>query len=656
MITYSATKREFINQCRTGANGDYIANAVSNAMRMAGITYFEDAQVRAWANSLPQIAEILDKSALSDNAIVAAEYTIRQARERLDFVITGKDADGRRNMIVVELKQWSTAQRSQKDNFVFVNVAHGHMEDHWHPSYQALNYANIISNTYEIFQKDSIRVSACSYLHNMPAQYSELMKNEHLFPKVNENPCFLKEDVDDFVKFIDAHVRDEDADLLSAIDSSKVVSSRQLSEMLLSALHGNPFFSYDEGQATSVETIKETVKDCLNYDDKRTIIIKGGPGTGKSVVALNVLGQLTRPERGRQTGYNAIYCTANAAPRTLYSQELIQGDFNKTQLKTFFKYPTIFKDTPENGFDCAFFDEAHRLFDFKAGVGLPTGSHILEKAIKGSRVSVFFIDEDQIVTKDDFATIERIRNTSERLHKRVIEGPSLELSSQFRVNGGERYMTFIKSFLGYNVPRTCYTHDNNYEFKVFDTAQEMHDLIRQKDSEERHAKALVLGKNEAEVPGYCRVVAGYCYEWDQRRGGSKGQFRDGNRFDIILDDGQYKAKWNLRCTQLPADYSWLNDPQSVNEVGCIHTCQGLDLNYCGVIIGKDLYYRDGKIRYNKSQNAMSDQASGIHNADNALAERLIRNTYHVLLTRGMKGTFVYCEDVQLREHLKSLIN
>jgi DUF2075 family protein len=655
MITYSATKREFINQCRADANGDCIANAVNTAMRMAGIGCSNDAQIRAWANSLPPVAEVLDQTALSDNAIVAAEFTIRQARERLDFVITGKDANGRRNMIVVELKQWSTAQRSQKDNFVFVNVAHGHMEDHWHPSYQALNYANIISNTYEIFQNEPIGMFACSYLHNMPVQHSGLMKDEQLFPMVNENPCFLKDDVDDFVHFIDAHVQDEDVNLLSAIDSSNVVSSRQLSEMLLNALHGNPFYSYDAGQATSVETIKETVRDCLNYDDKRTIIIKGGPGTGKSVIALNVLGQLTRPVGGRRTGYNAIYCTVNAAPRTLYSQELIQGDFNRAQLRTFFKYPNIFSGISENEFDCAFFDEAHRLFDFKGGVGIPRGTHILDEAIKGSRVSVFFIDEDQIVTKDDFATIERIRTTSERLHKRVIEGPSLELKSQFRVNGGERYMSFIKSFLGYNIPRTCYTRDNNYEFKIFDTAQEMHDLIRQKDAEERQAKASALGRNVSEVPGYCRVVAGYCYEWDQRRGGSKGQFRDGNNFDIILDGGQYRAKWNLRCDQLPADYSWLNDPLSVNEVGCIHTCQGLDLNYCGVIIGKDLCYRDGAIRFDKTKNAASDGASGIRRADDALAERLIRNTYHVLLTRGMKGTYVYCEDEQLRDYLKSLI-
>ena len=659
MITYSNTKRGFIDQCRADANGNTICEAVERAMINAGISYFDEAQRRAWRNSLSPVANILDRAILPDDAVVAVEYTIKQAKERLDFVISGRDSNGKRNIVIIELKQWSTASASRMDNFVYVNVAHGHMEDHWHPSLQALNYANIIKNTYDIVQNldNPIGIFACSYLHYMPNQYSNLMKDLTKFPLLIEAPCFLMDDRDDFVNYINSKITQADSSLLIDIDNSRVVSSKQLSDMLLNALHGNPFYSYDEGQATSVETIKREVKDCLYYDDKRTIIIKGGPGTGKSVVALNVLGQLTKPVRGRRTGYNAVYCTVNAAPRNLYSAELIQGDFNKAQLKNFFKYPTIFARTSLNEIDCAFFDEAHRLFDFKGGVGLSGGTHILDEAINGSRVSVFFIDEDQMVTKDDFATIERIRETSNRLHKRVIEGNELVLTSQFRVLGGERYMSFIKSFLGYNNTNLHYTSDNNYAFKVFDSASEMHNAIREKDIEERNRRVAETGKDYNDVSGFCRLVAGYCYEWDQRSGGSKGLNRtDRTAYDIILDNGDFKAKWNLRHDGLSADYSWLNDPLSVDEVGCIHTAQGLDMKYCGVIIGKDLIYRDGHIQFDKTKNARSDSASGIRTASDELAEKLIRNTYHVLLTRGMKGTFVYCEDEGLREYLKSLIN
>ena len=285
-------------------------------------------------------------------------------------------------------------------------------------------------------------------------------------------------------------------------------------------------------------------------------------------------------------------------------------------------------------------DEAHRIFDFKPGVGIRTGTHVLDDIIRGSRVTVFFIDQDQAVTTTDFANIDRIKEAAERMHSKVIEGKELELKTQFRVTGGETYISFIKSFLGYGQEITSY-HPDKYEFKVFDSAAEMQKAVREKDD---------LFNQNRTVSGKCRMVAGYTYEWV-----SKGQYRDGPDYDIVLDEGTFKAKWNLRCSQVGNNYSWLNDPDSVDEVGCIHTCQGLDLNYCGVIIGKDLQYRDGKLLYCKDQIAHSDRNSGIRGSDDETAARLIRNTYHVLLTRGMLGTYVYCEDEGLREHLKEMI-
>ena len=653
MITYSAPKREFINQCRADENGETIAKAVSNAMKIAGISSYDESQIRAWKNSLPAVAGVLNKTSLSDNAIVAIEYEINQTHKRIDFIITGKK-EGSRNVIIIELKQWSTVQKSTLSNKIFANVANGKWEDVLHPSYQALDYADSISSKYDIIKKESIGVYTCSFLHNMPMQYSGIMNDVNAFPEILKSPCFLKDDIDKLVNFIDSHVREMDTNLLSDIDSSEIVVSMQLSDMLLDALHGNSAFSYDERQRKSIDVIKETVKECLKYDDKRTIIIKGGPGTGKSVVALNVLGELTKPIKGEKTGYNAVYFTVNSAPRKLYSQELLQGDFKKSQLESFFKYPgKILTRAHANGIDCAFFDEAHRLFDFKGGVGLSSGAHILDEAIRVPRVSVFFIDEDQMVTRNDFATIKRIKDTSEKLHKKVIDDPELELISQFRVLGGDRYMSFVKSFLGYDNLKLHYRLNDEYDFRIFDSAKEMHDLICAKDMEERIKRATEAGTDIDAISGKCRVVAGYCYEWCQRYGGSKGQDRTGNNYDIKLDNGEYQAKWNLDVSK---EYSWLNDPLSVREVGCIHTCQGLDMNYCGVIIGRDLYYQDGTIRFDKSANAKSDLSSGIRNADDALAEKLIRNTYHVLLTRGIKGTFVYCEDAPLREYLKSLLD
>ena len=282
------------------------------------------------------------------------------------------------------------------------------------------------------------------------------------------------------------------------IEASRIVPSKLLAKMLSDAIKGNPFFSYDEAQATSVAQIVETAVDSAAYGGKRTIIIRGGAGTGKSVVAINALGQLIN---NRSSGHrlNAVYVTSNAAPRNLYTEELVADDYKKNAIAALFRYPTVFCHSGEDEYDCALIDEAHRIFDFKGGVGIRKGTHVLDDIIRASRVAVFFIDDDQAVTTTDFATIERIKDAAGRMHSKLIEGTDLELKTQFRVTGGEQYISFIKSFLGYNDNITSYFPDK-YEFKVFDSALEMHRAIIEKDD---------LFNCGHTVSGKCRVVAGY---------------------------------------------------------------------------------------------------------------------------------------------------
>ena len=635
MIVYQDTVKNFIDQCND-AELKSISEIVSEDMRSKGLGSFNDSQINAWQNSLPAIANVLDKCDLEDDVGIAIEYKIRQSRDRIDLIIYGADTENRKNVVVVELKQWSSVTKTNKKDFVHTFGGHGN-DDYWHPSYQAYNYINLMSNFNEYIQQNDVKMAACAYLHNMDSGNSILLDDLELFPVVKIVPVFMKQDEQKLADFISRYVRYGKKDILYQIENSRIVPSVHLSDMLSEALNGNCFFSYDQAQANAVSEIVKTVEDALYYNEKKAIIIKGGAGTGKSVVALNVLGQLLSNKYGKKR--NAIYLTANAAPRYLYSQELIGNDYKKTAIKNLFKYPSIFKDTGENEYDCVLADEAHRVFDYKNGVGIKGGTHIFEKIISGSRVSVFFIDEDQAVTVDDYVTMDRIRETAYKYHTRVIEGNDLELTTQFRVTGGQEYIDFIKDFLGYTHSGLKYIRNTNYDFRIFDSAREMMDAIKEKDK---------LFK-EDDKSGKCRAVAGYTYEWK-----TKGSFRDKEGYDIALDDGTFKAKWNLRCNEVGSDYSWLNDPDSVNEVGCIHTCQGLDLNYCGVIIGKDLAYDGEKIVFHKEENAKTDGASGIRKASDELAEKLIRNTYNVLLTRGMMGTYVYCEDKGLREYLKSL--
>ena len=639
MIVYSEKASTFISQCHKPQSGTDIGDIIAEKMRLHGINYFDNSQVRAWRNSLPRMASVLENSGINPDIDVAVEYKIQQTRDRIDFLVCGNDSQGSSSVVVVELKQWSDVSPTNKENFVHAFGGHGE-GDYWHPSYQAFNYSQIIYHFNEYVRQNGVSLPSCSYLHNMSVGYSGILDNREKFPLVEKSPVFYKSDEEKLAKFIKKHICSPNGNLIYEIENSRIIPSGYLAEMLDKALKGNDFFSYDEAQATAVAEITSTVEEAIEYNQKKTIIIRGGAGTGKSVIALNVLGKLINGKKGKDRR-NAVYSTANACPRYLYKEKLTGKDFRKNAINNLLKYPTVFVNEATNFYDCALVDEAHRLFDYKSGVGLKGGVHVLDDVIRSSRVSVFFIDDDQAVTSIDFATTENIREAARRNRSQVIEGPYLELKTQFRVSGGDDYISFIKSFLGYNSDVSSYT-PRGYEFEVFDSAAEMRERIRKKD-------AYFRGKTG--MSGNCRMVAGYTYEWV-----SKGEFRDGNDYDIVLDDGEFKAKWNLRCSEKGQEYSWINDSESVDEVGCIHTCQGIDMNYCGVIIGKDFVYRDGRIQFVPDANARTDKASGIRRSSPEIAQKLIRNTYYVLLTRGILGTYVYCEDPALRDHLRSMIN
>ena len=642
MIIYESTISQFVKDCDSKAIADIVADELKKKTGRAPAP----AEKNAFAASLPKMAEALGKSAISTDAGVGIEYRPRFGGDRIDFLIYGLDKMGQRNVVVVELKQWSDVFTSGKPNHVFANTHGGVKEDHCHPSIQAANYLNILRNFNAYIQDNDIGLHACSYAHNMPSK-NLILVDEKRYPVVLTSPAFLRDDVAKLVSFLEKFVSKASLkeDILYEIDHSEIKPSIHLSETLAKALNGEPYFSCDKYQENAVSEILFQVKDALEYNERRVIIVKGAPGTGKSVVAMNALGQLIHPKKGK--GYNACYVVVNSAIKTLFLKKLINGNYKKGFLKELFKYPTALKNAPGCSYDCGIFDESHRLMDNKPGVGLKKGYHLFKDLMNACRVSVFFVDGDQRVTAYDYGVEDNIRKVAKELKIRVIAGPELELLGQYRCLGGDEYIDFVHTALGYKSGRTTFDI-GQYDFEVVDSPKELFDWIHQKDKEFQAIN--VKARNvlvPSEVSGECRVVAGYTHNWV-----SKKQLRSSAIYDFEYPDGT-KKKWNLRNSEVGADYSWLDDPSSVDEIGCIHTCQGLDLNYCGVIIGKDLTYKNGQLHFDKKKNAKTDTASKIRLSPDDLAKTLIRNTYNVLLTRGMKGTHVYCEDPQLAKYLRS---
>lgn len=329
---------------------------------------------------------------------------------------------------------------------------------------------------------------------------------------------------------------------------------------------------------------------------------------------------------GRQR--NARYVSKNAAPRAVYEAKLT-GTFSRTRISNLFSGSGAFVETAPDSYDTLIVDEAHRLNE-KSGLYGNLGENQVRELIRAARCTVFFVDDDQRVTLRDIGHSDELRRHAGELGAEVTE---LQLASQFRCNGSDGYLAWLDNTLAIRTTANATLETSEFDFRVFDNPADLH--------------ALIALKNRAN--NRSRMVAGYCWQWPSRR--------DPKAWDIELPQFDYRRRWNLdRDGSL-----WIVTPGSVDQVGCIHTCQGLELDYVGVIIGPDLRYHDGRIVCDASERASSDQSvRGLKSLRkkapdraNALADLIIKNTYRTLMTRGMKGCYVYCTDAPLAAYLRS---
>lgn len=592
-------------------------------MASSGIGYGHS-EMNSWDKSLPFISDALSHKDINKDINVAIEYQSQLNKSRIDFLVYGKNENDIDSMVIVELKQWSSMRTTSKPNYVHT-VGGGGEGDYQHPSYQSLRYGAMLKGFNEYVQDNKVDINSCSYCHNMDSVYDKFIGDMNTYPFLSKSPVFLEGDKEKLASFIQKYVKKPSRILLYDIDNSKIRPSKDFSNMLYTALQGQPIFTLDDGQAASVATIIDETNKALKENKRKTIIIKGGPGSGKSVVAINAMGQLIHPTDGSDPK-NVCYCTVNFTPRTLYSELLVDDDYKKSAIDNLFKTFACFSRSSECDFDCVMFDEAHRDFLWKFGQGVKRDVDMVDKAFYASRVNVWFIDEDQAVTKDDYLTIDKIKNYARKYNSEIIEANDLKLTSQFRCMGGDDYISFVNGLLGYDELLNKKYSPKNYDFKIFINLTDMWEAIKEKQKEYTNA----------------RLLSGYTHEWVSKN--------DENLYDFDMDNGRFKMKWNKFVS-----YSYINDPEQLDRIGCIHTIQGVDMSYAGVIIGKDLKYRGGHLVFDKSENAKTDSASGIRNLDDETAKRLIRNTYKVLLTRGMYGTYVYCEDKELGDYIKSLV-
>ncbi len=616
MIVYTNTIKNFNHDVDDGI----IAEKVKYELEKRNINNNNVSEFKSWDSSLLYMKNVLNDHTINQDLHVAIEYQIPATSKRVDFIISGTDENDHSHVVIIELKQWEEARKTSREDLVTTYLA-GSNRAVTHPSYQAYSYAKTIEHYNEYVQKEKIDLHPCCYLHNYKEEYRQELDNYLYHDIIKQSPMYLKRDVKKLREFITQYVKKSDqGEILYQIEHGKIRPSKILQDSLVSMIKGNKEFYMIDEQKVVFSTIKKLVENAIKTNEKYTIIVEGGPGTGKSVIAINLLAEFK--------SYLVNYVTKNAAPRNVYFAKMRQGNYKLTYVKNLFKGSGAYIDTKSNQFDCLIVDEAHRL-NQKSGMFMNLGENQIKEIINASKVSVFFIDEDQIVTTKDFGSIKEIEKQAHLLGSKVYIGDDFKLTSQFRCNGSDGYIAFLDHVLGIRETANYDGFDLDYDIKVFDDPNLMREELRKKN--------LIQNKS--------RMIAGYCYEWVTQKNSSD------DIYDIELENG-FKAKWNFSSTN-----TWAIDEDSFDQVGCIHTAQGLEFDYVGIFIGQDMIYRDGKVLTDYTKRAKTDASlKGIKSSKNVeLADRIIRNTYKTLLSRGQKGCYIYCEDVQLREYLRHMI-
>lgn len=626
MIVYKKTKKEFLEDVLVSDNEieDIIAIEVENKLgrKTAKNEYI------SWKNSLNEMAKVLYSDKIPNDANISIEYNIPRTNNRIDLIVSGQNDSDEDKVIIIELKQWSEAQTTSKDAIIKTLLGGG-IRETTHPSYQAWSYVKLLEGFNKTVSDEDISIIPCAYLHNYKKDNN--LTNPFYKNYLDKAPIFIKGEKTNLINFISSHITQGDkSDVMNRIDTSEIRPSKSLADSMASMLKGNEEFTMIDNQKLVYESALEIARKS-DKNNKNVLIVHGGPGTGKSVIAVNLLVELTKK------GFNSRYVSKNAAPRAVYESKLT-GTLKKTEISNLFTGSGSFTDCEENSYDCLIIDEAHRMNE-KSGLYGNLGENQIKEAIYSSKSVVFFLDEDQTVTFGDIGEEEEIKKWANFYNANV---EIMELTSQFRCNGSNGYLAWLDNLLEIRETANTSLDKDEYDFKVFDNPNDLKDAIYEKNK----------------INNKARLVAGYCWNWNSKK--------DKNAMDIIIPEFGFEMQWNLSTD----GNLWIVKPESIEQIGCIHTCQGLEVDYVGVIIGDDLTYEDGRIITNPEKRARTDQslkgyktrlkeAKKSNNIEKVIEietkiNNIIKNTYRTLMTRGMKGCYIYCTDDSLKGYLQNV--
>ena len=584
------------------------------------------AEQASWRRSLPVFAADLVDAGLGDVEMLV-EYHLPLTSQRADVVLAGTHpGTGKPSYVVVELKQWSAASAFEGDPEI-VAVPGMPGGPRLHPVVQVRGYCEYLLDFARVLADLPDSLAGMAYLHNAadPAQVKDLLA----VPVSTTGRFFTAADKGAMFDFLKSRLAPfsgrEAADLLI---NSPIAPSKQLLKLAAAEIRDRPQFHLIGNQHLAVELVMHAVEHARSGNSKRVIVVTGGPGSGKSVIALSLVGELARH------GRTVLHATGSRSfTQTLRKVAAIRAP----SIRTMFKYFNQFMTADPNGLDVLIMDEAHRIrktsVDRYTRTALRTDRPQIDELIAAARVPVFLLDEHQVVRPGEMGTLRQIEQHARHLG---LELNHIDLGEQFRCGGSEEYVHWVVRLLGLDHchPPTAWSGDPQFHVRVAETPEEMEHYLSSQLQE-----------------GYsARITAGYCWQWSDARS-------DGTLVSDV-QIGTWARPWNSksdrRIGDAPPSALWATDDGGFGQVGCIYTAQGFEYDWNGVIIGPDLVWRDGRFITVRSANRDPD----FRNATAVPDERfdvLVRHVYKVLLTRGMIGTIIYSTDQETRQALRALI-
>jgi DUF2075 family protein len=607
---------------------DSVRNVIADRLKEVFFKHYRydppSSEVMAWRNSLRAMARVTEIAGLTDNGVIV-EYQLPLSSKRLDVMVTGHTSEGRPMANVVELKQWDDASPSPVEEVVSVWVGGG-QRDVLHPSVQVGQYRRYLLDSHELFADGHVGLKSAAYLHNFSFDPgSELLALKHAAALATD-PLFAGDQVDELAEWLREHLSGGGGiPMIDSVINGKYRPHKKLLAHTAQMIKGEPAYVLLDEQKVVFNSVLAQVAEAHRTHEKSVFVVKGGPGTGKSVVALNLVAELAH------AGYSVLHATGSRA----FTENIrkVVGSRAGNQ----FKYFNTFAGAEANSIDVLICDEAHRIRETSQNRFTPAAARTnrpqVDELVNVARVSVFFIDDMQVVRPGEIGSSDLILAAATRSTAQVKE---YELDAQFRCGGSESYISWVENTL--DLRRTAdviWDGSDAFDFDVVDSVEELNALVRAKATE-----------------GFAsRLVAGFCWRWSNPNS-------DGTLVDDVKIDG-FSMPWNAKpdagrlAPGIPKSHHWSTEAGGLDQIGCVYTAQGFEFDYVGVIFGRDLVYRFDQGWVGQSEYSYDSVVKKAAPKDPAEFTELVKQTYRVLLTRGLKGCYVYFQDAHTRDFVLS---